>query len=269
MEHVYTYAPEKAQSVGFAWQPYLGLFLFVFGVSLMGAAGFWRWQASRSATEIQLASHESLNNQAPEKTALSNLTEKNELGSPANQAVAGAENSADNSGQTGFGLVSAKTCGETVFQIGEKEKSPLDHPADEFNWVGALDVLPDYADPFVVGENSNTDFPWRTSLNDRGEIVNRIQFNAQTQISGELTLGWLPSSGGQVSKLVYLDDQLVGSTPTITGEFSPGTWQNMKARQDEVSFSISPGTHILTIASIEGGSEPSVWDFLQLKSGCN
>ena len=259
-------------------KPYLGIFLLTFGLVLSLSAGFIRWQRSKTVqTEALLAQAKELAEQEKMIAGGTNnfVPTDNQRGNPLKQAVAGAsDQQLDNQeNDSGFALVETSMnksqCEPIIFTIGQPEKDSFDHPSDELNWVGALDVLPDYTDPFVVGENDSSDFPWRTSQNKEGNVVNHIQFTYQRpSTSGKLTISWSPGKSGSARKLIYLDETLISSTPTYQGKFVEQTWQNMPLVSDAVTFNLEPGTHTFAIKSVTNGGDPSVWDYLQLTADC-
>jgi len=217
-------------------------------------------------TEVVLVAKE-----AP--TTLALLSADEELGSPALQAVAGTSQTSGGQIDSGFRVLdqtdqTQASCQSAIFKIGDIESSSFDHPADEFNWVGALDVLPDWVDPFIVGQNQDADFPWRTSQDEAGNPENRIRFTySGGKTTAQLIISWSPGTTGQASKLVYLDDEFVGSTGTQLGKFTQGTWQNMPLVQSQIDMPLTVGEHTLAIKSVNNG-HPTIWDYISLNADC-
>ena len=277
MEYDYTYAPLQPKPVKPKHKFYTGLFMMTFGLVLF-VSGFFltRQKSAGSSTQVAVgleqavASEPAVAQEAP--TALALLATEEELGSPATQAVAGTGQAEDGQATSGFGVVEEKTqlaCQPEVFKIGLAEESPLDHPADEFNWVGALDVVPDYAEPFVVDLHQASDFPWRTSQDSNGNLNNNIQFEYKgSETTARLTIAWSPGTTGEASKLIYLDGEYVGSTDTYQGEFTQGTWQNMPLVKSQLELPLTAGSHTLGIKSMNNGSQ-AVWDYISLVNDCN
>lgn len=193
--------------------------------------------------------------------------------------VAGA--SATKNGSTSFGVIDSQLQAPALgtndhcepgqlFIIGDKEISPLDNPADEFNWVDALDVSPEYTNPFVVNVHQTNQFPWRTENSNVDSQKTMITFNYAGQTAqGELTLSWSPGKQGEKQKSVMLDSLPLGKTPLHAGIFSENNWEFMPIVQDTVSLPLNPGQHTLTIESISNGDGESVWDFIEMRVvGC-
>jgi len=278
MEYDYTYSPTLVQPQPSQRSLYLGLFMLTFGIVLT-ISGLVINQVSRRQDSVALAAskhEEAVQDQVPVAkevpTTLALLSAEENLGSPALQEVAGISKSDPNQTDSGFAVINtAKTdssCQTAIFEIGQIEQSSFDHPADEFNWVGALDVLPDSVDPYIVGVNQPADFPWRTNQDEAGNIENNVHFTyTGSSTPAILTVGWSPGTTGQASKLVYLDGEFVGSTGSHSGMFTQGTWQNMPLIQDQVDLSLSTGEHTLTIRSINEGN-PTIWDFINLVAPC-
>lgn len=196
---------------------------------------------------------------------LSTITRDN---SPVLARVAGAS-SENNSikDQSGFGLVDNKQCqSKLVFALGEVETTIGAHPGDEFNWVGALDVLPDYPDPFIIDTNSTDEFPWRSSL-PMAKPINIVFDWAGADQQLELVIGWGLGNQGNKSIALKLDNQSLRSTPVYQPELSQGGFEQMKLVEDRLILpALSDGTHQLSLEPLIESGDPIVWDYIQLLS---
>lgn len=210
---------------------------------------------------------------------VSGNTAQKQPGVPTKPRVAGAGSAQKATAYSEFGAVAqanvapppplgvAQECApQELFTIGEPETSPTDHPADELNWSGALDMIGEYSNPFVVGSMTADQFPWRTTSDNPDTLTTTIVFRyAGTPASGLLTLGWSPGKQGEKTKKVYLDGILVGATPSHQGTLAGGWWEQMPRVTDTLGLEVTTGEHTLTIEHLAGyGSDAAVWDFITL-----
>lgn len=163
----------------------------------------------------------------------------------------------------------ANTCPtRTIFSIGEKENLVGAHPGDELNWVGALDVLPDYPDPFIVNTHSVESFPWRSSLPVAKPI--NISFDLPSNnLNLELILGWGVGSQGSKSINVKIDQQSLGSTPIYQAELVQDNYQQTKLVEDRFSLPpLNQGTHLLRLQPLIATGDPVLFDYVFLVETC-
>lgn len=178
---------------------------------------------------------------------------------------------ATDTGNGGFAPVAAEapqTCsGTPIFQIGEPEVSPVDHPADELSWVGALDKVPTYTNPFITDLDGADAFPWRVDPSQPDTRSTDITFEyAGESTQASLELSWSPGTTGSGAKVVELDGEPVGNTAVRQGELYTGkSWHQLVFYVDTIEFTLTPGSHTLTIKHVDGESgDAAVWDYLRL-----
>lgn len=263
------------------WFLYSGLGLALFLLVVFGGKFYFENQNSSLSSSSGEITQDSAMTDAPidaetstanNPTRLAVLNQPAELGSPVEQAVAGVSTENDQSRSTNFGVVGQESQADStsfscknhqlIFTIGEKETSAKANPVDEFNWLGSMDELGEYANPFVADQHSDSQFPWRTNFN---QSIN-IEFQTPSDLLAQLSLGWLAGLSGEKSIAVYLDGQKITSTPRHTGELGDG-WQHMTQVEDKLNFPISSGSHLLTLKPYTSG-EAIIWDYLQM-TGCN
>lgn len=238
----------------------LGVFV---GVSVFFAS---RWrsatQESVSAAEIQAPAvlQEETTDARPEVAQVAGVN-----------SVADADNKvALAGGESAFGVVAADaTCSQLLFRVGDVESQPTDHPADELNWVGALDVVPTFTNPFIVSVTPDSDFPWRVDELQPDTHTTTIEFEyAGADTQAQLVLSWSPGTTGSSYKKVTVNDTAVGTTPVHEGQLYAGaSWNNLVFYADKVKMPLSAGKHELTIehTAVEPG-DAAVWDFIELTS---
>lgn len=164
----------------------------------------------------------------------------------------------------------ANTCPtRTIFSVGEVENLSGAHPGDEFNWVGALDVLPEYPDPFIVGTHSADSFPWRSSLPVAKPI--NISFELpDSNLDLELVLGWGVGNQGSKSININIDQQPLGSTPVYQAELIQDNYQQVKFVEDKFSLpSLNQGTHLLSLEPLIIVGDPIIFDYIFLTETCS
>lgn len=159
--------------------------------------------------------------------------------------------------------------GQEVFMIGDKEGSQEDNPVNELNWSGEFGVFPDFADPFVVGTNTDNQFPWNSNY-DKDEATD---FDVDFFYTGadalvKLTIGWSPGKSDTEKKEVFLDGDNVGHTPDRLGIPVDGWWEDMARFEDEIIFPLEHGAHTLNLKHLKG--DGTLWDYVKLEIiGCS
>ncbi len=153
-----------------------------------------------------------------------------------------------------------------LFSIGAPETSERTNPADELNWSGALDVVGEYANPFVVGVTDDAAFPWRTTSQNNDTLTTVVTFTyAGAETQGDLQLGWSPGKHGDKAKRVLLDNAVLGTTPTHTGQLAGEWWEHMPRFVDTLPLTLTPGEHTLTFEHLaDPDADAAVWDFISL-----
>lgn len=153
-----------------------------------------------------------------------------------------------------------------LFSIGAPETAERANPADELNWSGALDVVGEYANPFVIGVTADAAFPWRTTNQNNDTITTVVTFTyAGAEAQGDLQLGWSPGKHGDKAKRVVLDNAVLGTTPTHTGQLAGEWWEHMPRFVDTLPLTLSPGEHTLTFEHLaDPDADAAVWDFIAL-----
>lgn len=159
-------------------------------------------------------------------------------------------------------------CEEVVlWQIGDVEASQMDNPADELNWPGMFGVFPSFPDPFVVGTNSDSEFPWNSNHNSGYATDFDVEFDYDgPTVDVLLTVSWSPGKSANEYKEVYLDGDHLFTTPTRLGAPASGWWNNMEVFQDTFEFELDAGTHTLNFQHPTG--DGTLWDFVKLETVC-
>jgi len=206
---------------------------------------------------------------------------------PTTPTIAGAGDSEAPVADSSFGIVTAATDSNTqnsnesssaalgtpgtcapgeLFSIGAPETSERANPADELNWSGALDVVGEYANPFVVGVTAEAAFPWRTTSQNNDTLTTVVTFTyAGSDAQGDLQLGWSPGKHGDKAKRVLLDNAVLGTTPTHTGQLAGEWWEHMPRFVDILPLTLTPGEHTLTFEHMaDPDADAAVWDFISL-----
>jgi|GEM_PF-1264253 len=153
---------------------------------------------------------------------------------------------------------------DVIFSLGQVETNTSQPPADEFNWAGDLEVLPDYPDPFEINVNTEDEFPWRTTLPVSAPI--NINFENQKMTKARLKLGWVVGNQGYKTIAVLLDGQIIGTTTKEQGQMVEGTWQYLKQTTNEFVFDLPEGKHQLTFKPMIESGDAVIWDYIKLES---
>lgn len=186
------------------------------------------------------------------------------------KGVAGATSQAANAADSSFTTLTnaaAECTPSTVFSIGVPEIKKEDNPADELNWSGTLEVLPEYPDPFVVNVNSEDEFPWRTTAGSAQPVAIQFSLN-QGSPEAQLLVGWSPGKSSQKALKVLLDDVPVSQASVRNGDWADGNWEQLPLTTDSFSFPVSSGSHTITLMPDLAGGDPVVWDFITLNTVC-
>ncbi len=207
------------------------------------------------------------NNSQNETSMLGQLVEDD---SPLTARVAGVSTeNARQEDQTGeFGLLEEKIqCQkQLIFSLGDIESETSAHPADEFNWVGALDVLPEYPTPFIVSENQADEFPWRTLLPNAEPIVINFEWPSATTAPLEMTVGWRTGTQGTKAISVMLNNQASNPSPAYETKLEHSNWQQMQLVESSFALDgLALGQNQLTVKPIINSGDPIVWDYLRLE----
>lgn len=165
----------------------------------------------------------------------------------------------------------ASSCeAEVVFQIGDSEESNTSIPFDELNWTGNYEVLPNYANPYVVGKNSPAEFPWTSQKIYANEIELSFDIPEKHKDSIiEVSFSWAPGLGGAHSKEVFIDGKSLGVTSSKLGKISNNWYGNFEFFTEEGLFktNLNAGTHTLKIKSNQDISlweHGSYWNWLKV-----
>ena len=219
----------------------------------------------------QTSSNSPIANIQPQTDTLLTTTASDD--SPIVARVAGATTDENTiTQQTSFATVKSNrenTCStRTLFAIGEVETSLGAHPSDELNWVGALDVLPEYPDPFIVNTHSADSFPWRSNL-PVAKPINIIFDLPNENLQLELLVGWDLGNQGSKSINVKIDQQSLGTTPVYQAELSQDSYQQMKFVENKFTLpSLAQGTHQLSLEPLITTGDPLLFDYIFLVETC-
>lgn len=155
---------------------------------------------------------------------------------------------------------------QLVFALGDVESELSAHPADEFNWVGALDVLPEFPTPFVIGQHQVGEFPWRTELASAKAITITFEWPTETDAPAIMVLGWRAGTQGTKALAVSLNHQNPVTSPAYSAQPDHHNWQQMHQVEDSFSLSqLVQGTNYLSLKPIINSGDPIVWDYLRLE----
>lgn len=171
----------------------------------------------------------------------------------------------DTETQTGNTISTAESfCSPgTVFQIGDVEASQMDNPVDELNWPGAFGIFPTFPDPFIVGTNTDDQFPWNSNKAQDYATDFDVQFQMPHTASTRLTISWSPGRSGNERKEVLLDGSSIGTTPTRLGTSVAGWWEQMQRFEDSFETPITAGPHTFTFRHPIG--DGTLWDWVKLE----
>ena len=178
-------------------------------------------------------------------------------------------------------------CWEEVWQIGDVETlgcaegTQLTNYADEFNWESPadpctpgpslVDSMPVYANPFIVGTNLDSEFPYNSNASTNYTYATDfdVQWNGSLPFGGLLTVSWSPGQSYDEIKEVRIDGVLV-DTLNATGTPSPGQgWFMDKYPLVKHSVAVSPllsGDHIINLLHTKG--DGTFWDWIRLEKPC-
>lgn len=152
----------------------------------------------------------------------------------------------------------------TLFMIGDQESSQLDNPVDELNWPGAFGIFPAFPDPFVVGTNLDSEFPYNSNFSNgyATDFDVNFEFTSGSTADARLMFSWGPGRSGTEEKEVFLD---AGSifTVTRTGASVAGWSEDMQRFEETADFSLSPGSHALNFQHLSGNG--TIWDFVKVE----
>ncbi|MCA9308244.1 FecR domain-containing protein [candidate division WWE3 bacterium] len=164
------------------------------------------------------------------------------------------------------GVITTNTSGTGPYLLIGDIEGKGENPVDEFNWSGDFTLMPEYETTFIVGETSESLFPWNSNFEEgiAEEIKLVIDTTDLGPKKGTLTLGWGAGRTSTVEqKEVYLDGEFVGVTEPRTGSVNPDWWEGIERSTDTFELDLStPGNYVITIKQISG--DGSIWDFIQL-----
>ncbi|MFO7968031.1 MAG: hypothetical protein R6U44_10585 [Archaeoglobaceae archaeon] len=158
-----------------------------------------------------------------------------------------------------------------LWMIGDEEEDySNDSPYDEFNYPGysLSDGEPDFADPFLVGTNDTSEFPWNSNW-DRGYATD---FNVTFDYTGptadaRLTVSWSPGTSDEEQKEVFLDGDSLGTTDVYTGTYVDDWYNGYKVNQDTFEIEdLTEGEHTLNFKHYLG--DGTLWDYVKLERVC-
>jgi hypothetical protein len=189
-------------------------------------------------------------------------------------------------------------CTETVWMIGDAESyscgggTLLSNYMDEFNVMGssvcALDngyspyQAPPFADPFVVGVNSDSEFPF---MSDYAAVHNPVdpytkgterygcdfdvQWNGALPFGGTLTVSWSPGQSATERKVIS-GEGIISTTFTAVGTPTPGAgWflDKYPLVQSIVDVdTLGTGDHTIRFQHTAG--DGTFWDWVKLERPC-
>ncbi len=256
----------------------VGSTLAAFGIITIGVIA--RLQPMPASADLQLSEipKETLN----QEKSLKQFPPIQETSTvPTTPQVAGAETTGLETNNSAFAVITASSPGVdtpplgtasectlgTLFSIGEREYSQASHPADELSWAEALDYLPEYNNPFVIGRDSAALFPWRTSAENTDTEAVQVQFSySGPPVKAAVVLGWSPGKQGEKAKRVLVDSMEIGMTPMRTGTLTGGWWEHMARYEDEIPFVLMPGDHTMLLEHIATAeADAAIWDFVELQ----
>lgn len=171
----------------------------------------------------------------------------------------------DTETQTGNTISTAESfCSPgAVFQIGDVETSQMDNPANELNWPGSFGSFPSFPNPFIVGTNTDSEFPWNSNKAKDYATDFDVQFQMPHPASTKLTISWSPGRSGNERKEVLLDGVGIGTTPTRLGTSVAGWWEQMQRFEDSFETPITAGPHTFKFRHPIG--DGTLWDWVKLE----
>jgi len=173
---------------------------------------------------------------------------------------------------------------ETLWQIGDVEEKicgTIDIPlfsnyADEFNWVGADTCTlgpglsggtPLYANPFIISENDDSEFPFNSNASFPYAENFDVQWEGETPFGGRLILSWAPGTGTEIKQINISDNN--GNSYSFTEDDS-----NIVAGKDESIFNSVLVENILEFNELKGeinfnfvqtSGNGTAWDWIRLE----
>ena len=141
--------------------------------------------------------------------------------------------------------------------IGDEETTQTDNPVDELNWTGTFGVFPT---PPAIGatytriitspidDSADQEFPWNSNFGANYGRTIDIDFSYTGPTTNvRLSVGWSPGKSATEQKRVLLDSLPIGTTPNVVGTNTPNWWENMPRRVDTFDFSLTNGSHTITL----------------------
>ena len=157
--------------------------------------------------------------------------------------------------------------------IGDEETTQTDNPVDELNWTGTFGVFPT---PPAIGatytriitspidDSADQEFPWNSNFGANYGRTIDIDFSYTGPTTNvRLSVGWSPGKSATEQKRVLLDSLPIGTTPNVVGTNTPNWWENMPRRVDTFDFSLTNGSHTITLEHLKG--DGALWDFVKLE----
>jgi hypothetical protein len=175
-------------------------------------------------------------------------------------------------------------CTETVWQIGDVElinlgTGWLENYADEFNWADPADPItkgpglvadqPTYIDPFMVGTNDESEFPYNSNKDRNYATDFDVQWEGSLPFGGLLTVSWSPGQSAQEKKVV--SGEGISSTEfTATGTPQPGMgwfFDTYPLVEHFVNVEqLGTGVHTINFQHTKG--DGTFWDWIKLERPC-
>jgi|GEM_PF-2809490 len=153
---------------------------------------------------------------------------------------------------------------ETVWQIGDAEASPMDDPCD-----GPYYYTP-YIDPFVIGTNTDNDFPWVTTPpTAQYPYANNynITWNGALPYGGRLVLSWAPGASSIDNIDIYLDGTHIYTLNEV-GYYNYSWFMGWVRREYTITLGpLAEGNHVLFLDHTFG--DGAAWDWLRLEKPSN
>jgi len=156
-----------------------------------------------------------------------------------------------------------------LWQIGDVETDMGDNPSDELNWEAPYEfgIFPSFANPFVIGTNTDDEFPWNSNADKSYATDFDVEFDydSDTTALARLTLSWSPGKTGAnhpEQKEIFLDGDSLGVIERV-GDPESGWYTQRKVWQDEFEFMLSPGPHTLNLQQYTG--DGTMWDYVALE----
>ena len=182
--------------------------------------------------------------------------------------------------------VLAEDCWETVWQIGDVETYEcangiqLTNYADEFNWGDPADPCtmgptlsvekPDFANPFVVGVNTDDVFPFNSNTIANYATDFNVQWNGELPFGGILTISWSPGNSADEKKEISGDG--ISGTEVFTSKGIKDTGQGwfmdqyLLVENKIILGTLGADTHEINFKHTKG--DGTFWDWIRLERPC-